>query len=82
MHWSYWIIVCVPLFSIPLCLMARRWIDAFMAACFVAFFVFDRIFPIAAPEEVKRIFLILGLIAMAYQVAKEYRKYKESSAHA
>lgn len=83
MHWSYWPIVCLTLSSIPLCLLGRRWIDAFSAACFAAFFVFDRILPNAVPEQLKRILLVICLIVLAYhayQVVKEYRKYKESLA--
>lgn len=65
----------------PLCLLGRRWIDAFSAACFAAFFVFDRILPNAVPEQLKRIFLVICLIVLvyhAYQVVKECRNYKES----
>ncbi|MFC4929660.1 hypothetical protein [Massilia sp. GCM10023247] len=80
MHWSDWPIVCLALFSIPLCLLGRRWIEAFWTACFAAFLVFDRILPTAVPEQLKRSIFVIGFIAVVYQVMKEYRKYKESLA--
>lgn len=77
MHWNDWPIVCWTLATI-LCLLKRRWVDAFWSACFAAFTMFDRMSPTAVPAPLKWMVFLVGAIVVASQVAKEYRKYKES----
>jgi len=79
MHWNDWPIVCWTLATL-LCLLKRRWIDAFSSACFAAFMIFDGMSPTAVPAQLKWIFFLTGAIVIASQVTKEYRNYKESLA--
>jgi uncharacterized membrane protein YhaH (DUF805 family) len=76
MHWNDWPIICWT-FSTLLCLLGRRWIDTFSSACFAVFMIFDRILPTMALRQLKWIFFVIGVIVIASQIAKAYRKYKE-----
>jgi uncharacterized membrane protein YhaH (DUF805 family) len=77
MHLNDWPIVCLTI-STLLALLARRWIDAGWAACFAIFMIFDRILPAAIPGKLKYAFLGIGVILIAFQVAKNYSRYKKS----
>ena len=77
MHWNDWPIVYWTLATL-LCVLKRRWIDAFSSACFAAFMISDRMSPTAVPAQLKWIFFLVGAIVIAFQVTKEYRKYKGS----
>jgi hypothetical protein len=79
MHWNDWPIVCWTLATL-LCLLKRKWTDAFASACFAAFTILDRMSPAAVPAQLKWIFFLIGAIVIASQVAKEYRRYKEGLA--
>lgn len=76
MHWNDWPIVCWTL-STLLCLLGKRWMDAFSSACFAVFTIFDRVLPTAVPGQLKWLFFLVGVICTASQVAQTYRKYKE-----
>jgi len=50
--------------------------DALSSACFVLFTIFDRILPTAVPRQLRWVFLLIGVIIIATEVEKKYRKYK------
>jgi uncharacterized membrane protein YhaH (DUF805 family) len=79
MNWNDWPIPCW-IISTLLSLWLRRWIDAVWSACLLVFLVFDRMPPATIPwqSQVKFTFLGLSVLLIAFQVGKEYRRYKKS----
>jgi hypothetical protein len=76
MHWNDWPFLCWALSSL-ISLLGRRWIDAIWSACFAVFLVFDRLSPAFIPSQLKYIFLVVGVMLVAYQVGKNYSHYRK-----